>query len=724
MNTNTLKRSFRAVAVFAAAALIILILPCLGIHSSAVGANVIYDSDTGFGYTIDVSQDGKFTATICEFNPADKYLESYDIKIPDTISSAKYPVTAIASNTFSSFVSRANIKGVSIPNNVRSIGDSAFSNCTALEKVNMSNSVQSLGSFAFAGCISLKDMKLPDTLTEVGYSAFSGCTSLATLNISKAATYIGQSAFSGCTALTKVEIPDSVKNIGSSAFEGCTALNNLKLSKNLQSIDSYVFSNCSSLISVEIPSSVQTIGNNAFAGCTHLTSINIPDSVQYIGNSAFSGCTNLSAVILPFSLENISDGAFYGTNVTIWGYANSYAETYARRNGLYFQSNGAVYRVTFSADNLYATVNNIAIRSSRNVLVVPPSSVTKGEQLTIDVTAPQNYDISYITVNNTPFSNGSTYIVGDSDVNIFVSYKLREAETTTAAQTTVATTTTAAQVTTQPPPDDATDPDDEDVTTSSADTTAPVEDSTDSSSYIKVDSDLEDINGEKVRIITQRDNFIGPATVRITNTAEAYEAAASASDSLDVDNAIYYAFDISLLDQNGKENQGIMAKGSITFQLPVPTELLPYADNIKVYHIVDETPEFIKSNLIEDVAGVKRIQFESDSFSPYMLIAETEEEIIPVIEEEDSGDTTRAPDNTPSAGIIIDDNSNNTPDAQVVDNTPSKTNTTPSYTNYNGSINPHTGAIIAGGAVAGITLICIPLVRSRKKRKRAKSSVE
>ena len=62
-----------------------------------------------------------------------------------------------------------------------------------------------------------------------------------------------------------------------------------------------------------------------------------------------------------------------------------------------------------------------------------------------------------------------------------------------------------------------------------------------------------------------------------------------------------------------------------------------------------------------------------------------------------------------------------TPDAQVVNDKPSSGNTPASTVNYNGNINPHTGAIVAGTTISGLALICIPLVRSRKKRKRAKS---
>ncbi len=734
---------FRIIAAAAAAAIMLLMLPGGITKASAQTSTTIYDGD--FGYILDVDKDkGIFTATICEYRPADRTVAQYDVSIPDTISPVKYPVTAISANAFSNFSERNKIKSVKLPKSITTIGDHAFRDLINAEKIDLPSDLQKIGSYSFAGCSSLKEVKIGDKVKEIGYSAFYNCISLEKVTLPKSLEYIGQSSFSGCTSLYNVDIPDTVKSIGTSAFEGCSKLEKIKLPKELTEIDDYTFHNCKSLLSVTLPDTLKTIGVSSFADCTSLTSINIPESVTQIGTMAFSGCFKLSAVVLPYGLGNISDNAFFNTSTEIWGYTNSYAENYAYRNGLRFHSNGSVCKVTFSADNMNATVNNIAIRSSKGVLVIPPATATKGEQLTINVTAPINYDINYITINNESFANGGTYTVTDADVNIFVSYKSKEATTTTTAAPPVSVTTSEANNTPasasssgnnpaydDDPHDDPDDDDDDD-----ADTTVTVDnndtnedDGNSEDSYVKVDSDLTDINGVKVRIISQRENFIGPATVRITNTQEASDAAAAAAESLDVSNAMYYAFDISIYDRSGKENQGVLAKGTITFQIPIPNGLLPYAKNISVYHIVDERPEFIRSSVIEDINGVRKIQFETDNFSPYMFLVTTDDSTgaIPVIDEDgDDPDTTQSAQ--PSAGVIDNGNNNNnggnnnTPDASIIDTTkPSNNN----YPNYNGNVNPHTGAIIAGATAAGGALVCIALVRRRSvKRKRTKTPID
>ena len=89
---------------------------------------------------------------------------------------------------------------------------------------------------------------------------------------------------------------------------------------------------------VTIPDSVTSIGGSAFYDCFSLTSVTIPDSVTSIGDCAFYGCTSLTSVTIPDSVTSISDSGFSGCKrLTIRGKSGSYAEKYAKENGISFK---------------------------------------------------------------------------------------------------------------------------------------------------------------------------------------------------------------------------------------------------------------------------------------------------------------------------------------------------------------------------------------------------
>ncbi len=86
---------------------------------------------------------------------------------------------------------KSDIKSVSLPNGLTSIGDNAFS-----------------------GCSGLTSITLPDSVTSIGEWAFLGCENLKTINLGNSLEYIGWDAFRNCTSLKSITIPSSVKKIG------------------------------------------------------------------------------------------------------------------------------------------------------------------------------------------------------------------------------------------------------------------------------------------------------------------------------------------------------------------------------------------------------------------------------------------------------------------------------------------------------------------------------
>ena len=203
------------------------------------------------------------------------------------------------------------LTSITIPNSVTSIGNSAFARCDALTSITIPTSVTSIGSSAFSDCKLLTSITIGNSVTSIGGWAFSYCSSLTSITIPNSVTSIGDYAFYNCDALTSISIPNSVTSIEESAFSGCSSLTSITIPNGVTSIGNSAFSECSSLTSITIPNSVTSIGNGAFLGCYALTSISIPNSVTYIGSSAFNSCSSLTSITIPNSVTSIGEWAFY-----------------------------------------------------------------------------------------------------------------------------------------------------------------------------------------------------------------------------------------------------------------------------------------------------------------------------------------------------------------------------------------------------------------------------
>ena len=197
---------------------------------------------------------------------------------------------------------------ITIPNKVTSIGQEAFLLCKSLTSIDISSSVTSIGWRAFSMCYSLTNIDIPKGITTIAVGAFTQCYALVDVNIPSSVTSIETQAFSNCKSLPNIDIPSSVTSIGSGAFYGCQSLTSITIPEGVNYLEGETFSDCSNLISVKLPSSLESI--KGFAGCNSLESIEIPNGVKTIGFMAFLDCANLSNIIISNSVTLIDEFAF------------------------------------------------------------------------------------------------------------------------------------------------------------------------------------------------------------------------------------------------------------------------------------------------------------------------------------------------------------------------------------------------------------------------------
>ena len=284
-------RPKRLISLLVAVCMMITMLPLSAVTAFAADTSSSPDPEEIVGdykYAYEVNGGN---ATITEFlGPVDPANNGpYDIEIPTELD--HHPVTGLGEYSFAAKSDDgstydplcSNIRSVTIPQKVTSIGKRAFYDCKNLTTLVLGEDIKTIGNYAFECCTSLTGVTIPQSVTSIGYSAFEGCTALNPLIIN-GPTLIGKHAFTGCASLTSLTLCPDIQTIGDYAFDD-TSLETVTLPKNLTSIGEYAFACCSELESITIPEKVKTINPKTFADCSKLEYIILPAGLTTFDDS-------------------------------------------------------------------------------------------------------------------------------------------------------------------------------------------------------------------------------------------------------------------------------------------------------------------------------------------------------------------------------------------------------------------------------------------------------
>lgn len=229
--------------------------------------------------------------------------------------------------------------------NVTKIGERAFFS-TGIKKIELPSKIQAISPFMLNSCPNLEEITIPSNVKEIGEWAFFNSTALSKVTIETtkiAKNKCGESIFKRCNIETvilpegmkcipdmmfygagfaqgaKVTIPASVTEIGKNAFQLAENLSEVVFAGDkVSAIGAQAFAE-SGITAIEIPKKVTVIKENTFTDCENLKKITIPSKVTKLGKEAFKGCYGLEEVIIEttkIGKKGCGDDLFKNCNIS------------------------------------------------------------------------------------------------------------------------------------------------------------------------------------------------------------------------------------------------------------------------------------------------------------------------------------------------------------------------------------------------------------------------
>ena len=221
-----------------------------------------------------------------------------------------------------SLFTKSTVRSVEIPEGVKTIGDSAFTDCEKLEKIELPESMEQVGQYAFEGCRGVSHLKIksPNCIYDQSFGSFPGLGEKAdnlTVEFGEKVTEIPRLIRMGGN-VKHIKFDGEVEKIGSSVFDGWSNIEEIEIPESVKEIGDWAFVGCVKLSNITLGPNITTVGYGAFYGLTNLTTVTLPSKLKDIAGNAFANCKNLKEYIVSDENKDLSakDGVLYGKDET------------------------------------------------------------------------------------------------------------------------------------------------------------------------------------------------------------------------------------------------------------------------------------------------------------------------------------------------------------------------------------------------------------------------
>lgn len=329
-----------------------------------------------------------------------------------------------------SFYCCYNLKEFIMPENLVSIGRSAFHSCKSLKNVNLAADLNFIGIAAFAET-KLEDVMLPSKLKTVSMDAFGGCE-IRELSIPESVETVEANAFMTNINLKKLFLGKNLQEVGMHAFATLINLEDLKIACNITPKFHKEAIDCGANLKIEFCEGVEKIESNIFSELYPdvLECITLPSTIKLLGVGSFHDIRRLKRIVCnaeeppicinenintvdPYSPENSAFGGLTSRDVVIYVPGNSIDK----------------YRSQLSFGHYFHDIRDLNELAGINELVEStPDIQLNGNQIIVKTNTVYNiciYDFSGKLIDNTKVSDNyiskplesGLYIVKAGNIN-------------------------------------------------------------------------------------------------------------------------------------------------------------------------------------------------------------------------------------------------------------------------------------------------------------------